>query len=1337
MNKFKPLISFLLLIGVFSTTQQAPLQASANTVLRYAQDDLGAASVATSDFNFNGNGVTVTKNTQKGFVMTTGGGQASSVFLKEQMAADPTRPGFSTYFVMNVYKLTPGPADGYMFVIAANSNSLGETGGGLGYTGITNSVGVEFDFYNNGGENLASSDVFVNGISRTTAGTVFDSSYLTRWNQVSSGQLVRAFHTWIEYDHANTRLELRVALSNNENPATSRPARPTNPLLTRTSNFSQISNFFYAGFTAATGGQMQQMTLKSWFFSNAYVAGGINPDAGDIVIDSTPPTAPTITTTNQTGQYQLSISGGTDDTGISGYQYKAPGGNWTGYTSPVTMTTDGEWQARTIDQAGNYSTTVDSVILYRILFSAGGVIRQTIYRVNDDPAYPITYSYFDGVNMYTDWFTSASFSGSPITEVAPRTTTLTLYGQPIQNVFSVDYVLDGGTVLSPNPAYYYLDEPFTLNDPVKEGYTFQGWYLDETFETPFDLEAIPEQNFVLYAAFNVNLYTVTVTVFDDSNTVDINQYAYGTSLLSLLQPFESSPKEGHTFAGWFYEDSLLAVSEGDSLTQHTAIFATWEVNAYLVTFELPDGTLFDEIEVLYQEPISFPTNNPEQFGFTFASWTLQGVPFAEGSSMPSTNLTLTALFTRNVYALTLLIDQETVFFSDILPFETPLADYVTSPEEKLGYTFEGWYYDASYTTPFEDTDTLQEPTTLYAKYTVNVYTTTVIFNNGDEPYTYTQTFNEAFALPALPERIGHTFTGWYVDELLVELVNYDVVPAYEVTLYAGWSINDYVITFQTDGGSPIEPLTVPYGAPITVPDIPVKTGYRFVGWFVIVDETLAVPYLFPETMPAESIRLTAVWEILQFTIHFNPHGGTSVSSLTQDYNTVLLSPEPTTRTGYTFDGWYTDETFTTPFVFDRMPAETITLHAKWTINQYTVTFNSNDGSVVSPITVDYLAPLTQPEAPVKTGYTFAGWYVDEALTQAFTFSTMPAMNVTLYAAWTINQYTFFFETNGGTSILPIVQDFGSTITPPLSPARLGYTFTGWYTDETLTTLYTFSTVPAEDVTLYAGWSINQYTLEFTNTGDSTLDTLIYDYDAPLAELPIPEKLGHTFEGWYLDEALTQAVDLTSMPAYDVVLYAKWSINSYTLHFTSDHLSSPYATQTVVFGQKPILPASPLRDGYTFEGWNDANGLVTSDWVMPASDVIFVAAWNALSGQIILVTPNHTTILTTTSGQAIGALPDVAVKPGYLFLGWSLAEGDASQIIDETYVVPNGETIRLYPIWEKTNDASIILRQWIDYGSQHIQSYTYEVIVFSTTMILGILLFIGYRKRGAHAGESIR
>jgi hypothetical protein len=250
MKKLSILGAFLILTGVSLPGNFLSAYANNSQVLlRYAEENLGSLQTL-NDFNISTSNVVVTRDTTRGIVMTTGGSQASSVFLKEQMAVDQTSPGFSTYFVMNVYKLNAGSGDGYVFIISANSNALGQPGGGLGYGGITNSLGIEFDFYDNGGEAIASSDIFLNGVMPTTAGTRFDADFPSRWNSTSTGNLVRAYHTWIEYDFTNSILELRVGLSNNNDPSVSRPARPTNALIRRTGfNAPQISQFFYAGFS--------------------------------------------------------------------------------------------------------------------------------------------------------------------------------------------------------------------------------------------------------------------------------------------------------------------------------------------------------------------------------------------------------------------------------------------------------------------------------------------------------------------------------------------------------------------------------------------------------------------------------------------------------------------------------------------------------------------------------------------------------------------------------------------------------------------------------------------------------------------------------------------------------------------------------------------------------------------------------------------------------------------------------------------------------------------------------------------------------------------------------
>ncbi len=197
-----------------------------------------------------------------------------------------------------------------------------------------------------------------------------------------------------------------------------------------------------------------------------------------------------------------------------------------------------------------------------------------------------------------------------------------------------------------------------------------------------------------------------------------------------------------------------------------------------------------------------------------------------------------------------------------------------------------------------------------------------------------------------------------------------------------------------------------------------------------------------------------------------------------DYGDSVQAFSPT-RQGYSLDSWYEDTGLATPYVFTTMPAENFKLIGVWKVNQYTVSFDSNGGSAVDPITQDYDTVLTEPSQPTKTGNTFAGWYSDAGLTTPYAFTTVPAEDVTLYAKWSVNQYTISFNTGLGASpVSPITQDYGTTVTEPLHPNRTGYTFNGWSTKADLTDDYTFSTMPAQDLTLYAKWKINTYDINY-------------------------------------------------------------------------------------------------------------------------------------------------------------------------------------------------------------------------------------------------------------------
>lgn len=151
---------------------------------------------------------------------------------------------------------------------------------------------------------------------------------------------------------------------------------------------------------------------------------------------------------------------------------------------------------------------------------------------------------------------------------------------------------------------------------------------------------------------------------------------------------------------------------------------------------------------------------------------------------------------------------------------------------------------------------------------------------------------------------------------------------------------------------------------------------------------------------------------------------------------------------------------------------------------YTVTFNSNGGSDVSSIEVEKGELADKPSNPTKTGYTFVGWYSDSALTESFSFNLAITEDITLYAKWSINQYTVTFNSNGGSSVSTQNITYNTVVAEPSEPTKTGYTFAGWYTDSSLTEVWSFTTVITENITLYAKWVSISSDLDDMGTGNA-------------------------------------------------------------------------------------------------------------------------------------------------------------------------------------------------------------------------------------------------------------
>ena len=279
----------------------------------------------------------------------------------------------------------------------------------------------------------------------------------------------------------------------------------------------------------------------------------------------------------------------------------------------------------------------------------------------------------------------------------------------------------------------------------------------------------------------------------------------------------------------------------------------------------------------------------------------------------------------------------------------------------------------------------------------------------------------------------------------------DSVPADVTELTVQWTAPTYTVTLHANGGTinngNVTEYTYGVGATLPTADDMTYTGYTFKGWYDNENLT-GSPVTAISNTETGNKEYWAKWEINQYTITVKPENGKADITITQDYGTPITSPADPIREGYTFIGWDRE-------IPKTMPAENITVTAQWEINRYTITFDTAGGSEIAPITQDYGTNITAPANPTRKGYTFKGW--DKEIPE-----TMPAENITVKAQWEINQYTIAFDTNGGSEIATITQDYGTEITAPDNPTREGYTFIGWDRDIPVT-------MPAENITLKARW----------------------------------------------------------------------------------------------------------------------------------------------------------------------------------------------------------------------------------------------------------------------------
>ena len=395
---------------------------------------------------------------------------------------------------------------------------------------------------------------------------------------------------------------------------------------------------------------------------------------------------------------------------------------------------------------------------------------------------------------------------------------------------------------------------------------------------------------------------------------------------------------------------------------------------------------------------------PTKRGYIFNGWLNGGTPY-DFTQNVTQNIYLTADWTPKSYTVKFDTNGGTAISDKTLTWDDKVLDGVSDPE-KPGYDFAGWTFDGgnvltrtTYANLAAD-DTVTS-ITLTAQWTLHLYTVTLDANGGTfdasgstvAQDTMQVTYGGNFEQMPIPRYKGYFFRGWYDeqwggrqygDEDGRGTYTYDKTE--DCTLYALWEEAPLcTVTFNPNGGTLTgaetcqekqnERIQRPYEEPI-------REGYYFRGWYKDADCTQM--WDFDDPIPG-NMTLYAGWDILSYVIRVRLENGEQDIIINQNYGTPVTVPDDPTREGYTFIGW------DIPFPA-KMPAKITTITAQWTINQYTITFDTAGGSKIAPITQDYGTSITAPANPTREGYTFMGW--DKAIP-----ATMPAENITITAQW--------------------------------------------------------------------------------------------------------------------------------------------------------------------------------------------------------------------------------------------------------------------------------------------------------------------------------------------------
>ena len=857
-------------------------------------------------------------------------------------------------------------------------------------------------------------------------------------------------------------------------------------------------------------------------------------------------------------------------------------------------------------------------------------------------------------------------------------------------------------------------EQIDLTAPQRAGYRFVQWY-NETPDKKFTNETMPAQDLTLYAVWEADSAQFEIRYnFQDLNDETLYTYesSYTEKVTSItgytlvLVDGKLQIKNGYTlvqtrmlqsFAGFVLATTTIEQSvAGDN---STVVNLNFDRNKYDFTLVLSNGEENQTTKYKFDQPLDKPTD-PTKVGYTFDGWYSEDT-FAnkfefENATMPAGDLTLWAKWSVAKVKYTFVLKEQNLdgtytdktseyfaFTQNQIKVETDTDGKSFKISEYNGETFVKTDFEKVFDNGFTLKDTLPITVTVLADgstsitltFDRNEYNLVYKFENGESDQTSTLKYGAPLTKPADPTKVGYRFVGWYTDSATTQVFDFAnaTMPAYDLALWAKYVAADGITftvqyfkmdaqgNYPTDAseqdvfeGTTGNTVEITNGKIVASGQSPIDL--RTFEHFVQKDNANQV--LSGVILADGSLTLKVYFERKQYTVTIVYSNGQADKTITQYFQTTITEPN-TTKTGYVFDGWYTENTFANKVTMPYEVTKDASIFAKWKESTVSFTLDILTQNIQND---DYTTLIKTFEATTNnkivgelqnSNLVLCEYNGETKIREIFTLEISDGFNLLSHSQSinvladssakyivTLDRNTFelTFVTSNGEENKIASYKFEQPIEKPTDPTKAGYTFDGWYREDTFATIFNFAnaTMPAQNLTLYAKYVANdntKYKVEYylqeldgsyKNTASKTEEFVATtDFDVQIQSLQILVKNGSTvvktqdlqsFQGFDFDQTNLQNVLSGKVSGQDtLVLKVYFARNTYTLTLVHNDFNNTQNTQKQYkFGQT-ISKIDPVENkGFAFDGWYTEitfeNMFDFTNATMPSHDFTLWAKW---------------------------------------------------------------------------------------------------------------------------------